>query len=107
VRPGADIQQGLTLRLRGDGLATLRTEFLGYSQTAEVTPVDETGTWIERRGYAYVHLTQRRNAGASPNRQPESVLLSFALKRCTLKLVGDPGRVYGSKGLQFTKRHCP
>jgi hypothetical protein len=106
--------QGLTLRLRGDGLATLRTEFPGYPQTAAgtpVSPVDEMGTWIERNGFAYVHLTQRENAVApgaapTPQAQPESVMLSFSLKRCTLKLVGDPERVYGANGLQFTKRHC-
>ncbi len=115
LRPGADSTQGLTLRLRGDGLATLRTEFPGLPETAAgtpVSPIDEEGTWIERNGFAYVHLTQRENAvtpGATPTPLPqsESIMLSFSLKRCTLKLVGDPGRVYGVKGLQFTKRHCP
>ncbi|MGP6192673.1 MAG: hypothetical protein ACLPSH_22035 [Vulcanimicrobiaceae bacterium] len=130
LRPGADSTQGLTLRLRGDGLATLRTEFPGYTQTAagsSVTPVDELGTWIERNGYAYVHLTQRQNApvpnaslpnvpapsasaptaSPTPPPQPESVMLAFSLKRCSLKLVGDPGHVFGTKGLQFTKHHCP
>ncbi len=106
--------QGLTLRLRGDGLATLRTEFPDMQTPAgvPVTPIDELGTWIERNGFAYVHFTQRANAvmvaGATPSpAQPESIMLAFALKRCSLRLVGDPSHVYGPKGLLFTKRHCP
>jgi hypothetical protein len=111
TRPGADSPQGLTLRLRGDGLATLTTEFPGLAQTAAgtpVTPIDEVGTWIERRGLAVVHFSQVSNVveGASPSPRAESVNLTFALKGCTLNIVADPAHLYGSQGLQFAKRHC-
>jgi hypothetical protein len=110
LRP-SDRIAGLTLRLRGDGLATLRIEPPSSDQEPAQSPAsstDEAGTWIERNGFAYVHLTQRNSAapGASPDLQAESVMLAFALKGCTLKLVGDPQHVYGPKGLQLSKRHC-
>ena len=111
TRAGADATQLLTLRLRADGRASLRTETPGYTQTAAgtaVTPTFETGTWSQLDGHALVHF--ERISGIvdriPTDIQSESVDLSFALSGCALRLDGDPAKAYGSGGITFTRTGC-
>ncbi|MBD5657236.1 MAG: hypothetical protein IAI50_18960 [Candidatus Eremiobacteraeota bacterium] len=110
TRPGADAVQTLTLRLRADGIASLRTDY-SIAQTAAgtpVTPVFETGRWRETNGIATVHFDSIADlVGKIPtNIRPTSIDLSFALRGCSLSLTADPTRAYGTAGLNFAKKSC-
>jgi hypothetical protein len=95
---GDDPPQPLTLRLRADGIASLR----GMG-------VFETGTWREDdKGHATVHLdmTSRIAGGIPTNQQRESVDLTFTLAGCMLKVSDDPGHRFGAGGLTLAKQAC-
>ena len=103
--------QRMTLRLRPDRIASLRTETPSGAQGATAPPFKatyQTGSWYDKDGHAVVRFdTTSTIANQVPTEQKKEVLeLTFALNGCALKLVADPEKRYGSAGLTFAKQGC-
>jgi hypothetical protein len=103
--------QRITLRLRPDRIATLRTETPSGAQGATAPPFKatyETGSWYDKDGHAVVRFdTTSTIANQVPTEQKkDSLELTFVLSGCALKLIGDPEKRYGASGLTFAKQGC-
>lgn len=111
TRQGADALQTMTLHLRGDGIVSLRTALPGYEFTAAgtpVMPVYQTGTWTAKEGRAAIHFDMTSNIvdGVPTDQRIEAAELTLELSGCSLRLVADPAKAYGSAGLTFAKQQC-
>lgn len=103
--------QRMTLRLRPDRIATLRTETPSGAQGATAPPFKatyQTGSWYDKDGHAVVRFdtTSTINNQVPTDEKKDSTELTFALLGCALKLVADPGKRYGSDGLTLAKQGC-